>query len=191
MVNFWLPHCQFSSTPHIFCCFFFTPNKNCILIALQQENTSSVVFNTFILNIASTICDCLYKLLCFQLDEVKSEDDKAFVSDFISSVFDKDRQSKAALSIIIFASPETLIKDVWFTMFQYLIELNALNLKYIDEVHLYVDFGLTFQKSFCSLKDKVYASLIDKDYNKHYIVLKVPALFMTVTFNVGLISLLQ
>lgn len=132
-----------------------------------------------------------HKLLCFQLDEVKSEDDKAFVSDFISSVFDKDRRSKAALSIIIFTSPETLIEDVWFTMFERLIELNALNLLCIDEVHLYVDFGLTFRKSFTMLKDKVFASLIDKHYNEHCTVLKVPVLFMTATFNKGLISLLH
>ncbi len=84
-----------------------------------------------------------------------------------------------------------LIEDVWFSMFQCLIELNALNLLCIDEVHLYVDFGLTFRKSFTRLKDKVFASLIDKDYNEHYTVLKVPVLFMTATFNMGLISLLQ
>ena len=58
-------------------------------------------------------------------------------------------------SIILFTSPETLLKPTWLKFISNVIELNILPLFCIDKAHLFIDFGISFRSSFQSLKDKV------------------------------------
>ncbi len=80
-------------------------------------------------------------------------------------------------------------------MIQKLIADTLLKLVCVDEVHQFVEFGLTFQKTFMSLKDSLFKLLWvtesqDKDSLLHTI-LKVPLLFMSATMNRSLVDLLQ
>jgi superfamily II DNA helicase RecQ len=99
------------------------------------------------------------------------------------------------LSVLLFASPECIVEDVWIEMIQKLIADTLLKLVCVDEVHQFVEFGLTFRKSFMSLKDSLFKFLWvtesqDKDSLLHTI-LKVPLLFMSATMNRSLVDLLQ
>ena len=55
----------------------------------------------------------------------------------------------------------------------------------IDEVHLFVEFGITFRKTFIGMKEAVFDKLKSNDDDLH-----VPILFMTATFNLELKALL-
>jgi superfamily II DNA helicase RecQ len=81
-------------------------------------------------------------------------------------------------------------------MIKKLVDSNFLKLVCIDEVHQFVDFGLTFRKSFAALKEKLFKLLVNLNYSKDsntslYTVLKIPILFMTATMNHSILGLLQ
>ena len=127
----------------------------------------------------------------FHLDTVKTNDDKKQLSSTIHSLLLRDNR----LSILLFASPECIVDDVWVKMIHKLIADTLLKLVCVDEVHQFVEFGLTFRKSFMSLKDTLFKLLCvtesqDKDSLLHTI-LKVPLLFMSATMNTSLVDLLQ
>ena len=70
-----------------------------------------------------------------------------------------------------------------------------LNLLCIDEVHLFIDFGLSFRRQFLYLRDKIFNKLIETHINTNNqstsTTLKLPILCMTATFNTNLLHLLQ
>ena len=70
-------------------------------------------------------------------------------------------------------------------MFCLLLEKQLLRLLCIDEVHLFVEFGITFRKTFIRMKESVFDKLKSNDDYLH-----VPILFMTATFHLELKSLL-
>ena len=65
----------------------------------------------------------------------------------------------------------------------------------VDEIHLFVMFGVTFRKSFVNLKESFFKHLIDRSKHKtdspHAVHLKVPLLLMTATFNNRLLLILE
>ena len=61
-----------------------------------------------------------------------------------------------------------------------LITNKVMRLLVVDEVHLFVEFGMSFRKSICDLK-KVLFDQLWKD--KYQIKLSVPIIFMSATFN--------
>ena len=89
-------------------------------------------------------------------------------------------------SIIIFSSPETLLKQVWTHFFIECQKQNLLNLICIDEIHMFVEFGCTFRPCF-QLLDKSLFSHIQTNSTTSL----VPILLMTATFNKQFESLLQ
>ena len=70
-------------------------------------------------------------------------------------------------------------------MFYLLLQKNLLRLFCIDEVHLFVEFGVTFRKSFVKMKEIIFDKLKSSDGALH-----IPIIFMTATFNLELQSLL-
>ena len=65
----------------------------------------------------------------------------------------------------------------------------------IDEIHLFVIFGITFRKSFINLKESFFKHLIDRSKHEtdapHAVHLKVPLLLMTATFNNRLLGIFE
>lgn len=97
---------------------------------------------------------------------------------------------------ILFTSPEELIQPTWLQLFQDMMEIDMVNLFCIDEVHLFVKYGLSFRKKFSLLQNKVFSKMIDdrnNNQNEHGngTSLKVPILCMTATFNAELLELLN
>ena len=87
------------------------------------------------------------------------------------------------------------MKEPWKTVVIGLINRRVLKLVCVDEIHLFVMFGLTFRKEFTLLKASFFRHLIDNsntvDNTNGCYCLKVPLLLMTATFNRELISLLE
>ena len=78
-----------------------------------------------------------------------------------------------------------------------LIEPKVMKLVCIDEIHLFVMFGLTFRKEFTLLKNTFFRHLLCKRDSRYTYAsglchdLKVPLLLMTATFNQSLLGLLE
>ena len=120
---------------------------------------------------------------------------KSYQLDMFKSIEHQEQLAKAIInhcknnnnsSIILFTSPETLLKATWIKFLCDIIDLDLLRLFCIDEAHLFIDFGLSFRSSFQQLKAKVIKPL--KNANGSY---KVPIIIMTATFNIELINLIQ
>ena len=121
------------------------------------------------------------KVRAFQLDLFNTKEQQQQLSTFILNHC-KDHNDS---SIILFTSPETLLQDVWIEFLQNCITKSILRLFCIDEIHLFVEFGLSFRSDFQLLKTKVITLLHE---NGRFIV---PIVFMTATFNNNLLHLLQ
>jgi hypothetical protein len=144
------------------------------------------------------------KVLGIQLDELKSNIDQQKLCRSIRNNMHKE----STTAIILFTSPETIARPVWLELIKYLIEKKILKMICIDEVHLFVEFGVTFRPSFCELKQKLFSLIIDNSNDQPTSTsiptsssmstlsstttsLKVPLLCMTATFNHYLLLLLQ
>jgi superfamily II DNA helicase RecQ len=73
------------------------------------------------------------RVISFQLDEVKNVEQQSSLSKRIIDLL----ESKPAISIILFSSPEAIMTKVWIDMFTALVEKKLLRLFCIDEVHLF------------------------------------------------------
>ena len=67
--------------------------------------------------------------------------------------------SSTTANIYLFVSPETLLKNNWMTLLETLIQKKIMRLLVIDEVHLFVEFGMSFRKSICDLKKVLFDKL--------------------------------
>ena len=80
----------------------------------------------------------------FQLDVFKNSDDlETLCSEILQHC-----TSNTVTSVIVFTSPEALLKPVVLRFVESLIAKDLLRLFCIDEIHLFVQFGLSFRKSF-------------------------------------------
>ena len=137
----------------------------------------------------------------YQLDLYKNDNDRQMLANSITSVLtEKKKQQDIQLGIVsfvLFTSPEALIQPVWMKLVDDLIRLEMLILICVDEVHLFIEFGLSFRKDFISLREKLFKKIIStnstssNDLSPHRTILKIPFLSMTATFNLQLLNLLQ
>ena len=136
----------------------------------------------------------------YQLDLYKKDDERQLLSNNILSVMCKQKSQDIQLGIVsfvLFTSPEALVLPTWMTFVEDLIKLEMLNLICIDEVHLFIEFGLSFRKDFLSLREKLFNKIIvhnttpSNDTTVTGTVLKMPFLCMTATCNLELLHLLQ
>ena len=131
------------------------------------------------------------QVMSFQLDSVKSAKNRNDLMQFLKS-FNNNSQT----TVFLFSSPEEIIKPCWCSCLLTLMARKSLKLIVIDEVHQFIDFGLTFRHSFCMLKKRLFEHVIDK---KHVLndptslptVLRMPVLCMTATFNSHLVTMLE
>ena len=132
-------------------------------------------------------------VLAYQLDSVKNP---ALVDKLKSKLL--QMKTKSNSTIFLYSSPECLMSQPWRSLMVSLIRNGVLKLVCIDEIHLYVMFGVTFRKEFVNLRDTFFQHLIDETRSPPTnsptnlpCYLKVPLLLMTATFNPTLINLIE
>ena len=80
-------------------------------------------------------------------------------------------------------------------MMKVIINKKILKITCIDEVHQFIDFGTSFRKSFCLLKENLFKNSIDQSVhcNKTCFpsTLTIPIIAMTATFNMSLLESLE
>ena len=95
-------------------------------------------------------------VLAYQLDSLKNP---LLISKLQTKLLDMKKTSNT--TIFLYSSPECLMRQPWRTLIIRLINNGVLKLVCVDEIHLYVMFGLTFRKEFTTLKDTFFKHLVD------------------------------
>ena len=129
-------------------------------------------------------------VLAYQLDSIKKPHLITKLQNKLSSL-----GPHSNVTLFIYSSPECLIREPWRSVFRGLINRKVLKLVCLDEVHLFVMFGVTFRKEFTLLKESFFQHIIiqpraQDDPNNTGRYLKIPLLFMTATFNSSLLEML-
>ena len=83
----------------------------------------------------------------FHLDLIKRKEDYIIL---INTLLDLKPDTEK--TIILFSSPEVLLKRHWNCMLETLIDKGLLRLVCIDEVHQFVHFGTSFRYEFSDLR---------------------------------------
>ena len=127
----------------------------------------------------------------FQLDSIKSACDRNSLIKFL-----KDISPSSNTAMFLFSSPEEILKPCWISCLISLISKKTLKLICIDEVHQFIDFGISFRKSFCLLKLRLFHHIIDHSAvtnkpDQMPSTLKIPVVCMTAAFNATLVTLLE
>lgn len=131
-------------------------------------------------------------ILAYQLDSIKKKELVEKLKKKLLSMKKND-----TTTVFLYTSPECLIRQPWRSLMVTLIDRGVMNLVCIDEIHLFVMFGITFRKEFTLLKSTFFRYLLgDNDPRSKYATglchdLKVPILLMTATFNNCLLRLLE
>ena len=131
-------------------------------------------------------------ILVYQLDSMKKKELIEKLEKKLLSIKKDDNTT-----IFLYTSPECLMREPWRSVMVKLIDRRVLKLVCIDEIHLFVMFGITFRKEFTLLKNTFFRHLVcNRDPRYSYATglchdLKVPLLLMTAAFNNSLLSLLE
>ena len=131
-------------------------------------------------------------ILAYQLDSIKQ---KHLVDRLKNKLLGLNKADNT--TIFLYTSPECLTREPWRSLMVTLIERKVLKLVCIDEIHLFVMFGITFRKEFTLLKNTFFCHLLCKRDPRYTYAsglchdLKVPLLLMTATFNQSLLGLLE
>ena len=94
-------------------------------------------------------------VLAYQLDSIKKPHLITKLQNKLSGL-----GAHSNITLFIYSSPECLIREPWQTVFRGLINMKVLKLVCVDEVHLFVMFGVTFRKEFTLLKESFFQHLI-------------------------------
>ena len=135
----------------------------------------------------------------YQIDTYKNDKDRQRLANNILSVLREKKQQDIELGIVsfvLFTSPEALVLPIWMEFVDNLIKIEMLNLICVDEVHLFIEFGLSFRNDFLSLRHKLFNKIIAGNTSStitslNQTKLKIPFLSMTATCNLQLLNLLQ
>ena len=106
-------------------------------IILVIQNTLSLSSDQMSkISVLSSKYDGVHSL---QLDSIKKEDEKLKICASLSSITTTTNKT-----IYIFASPEVLVKPPWPTLIESIILKRTLSFVCVDEVHLFVQFSISF-----------------------------------------------
>ena len=123
------------------------------------------------------------RIIPIHLDEIRDiAQAKMLIADILKLPSDTTK------SIVIFASPQCLTKPHWEEFFVKLHKNEFLRLIAIDEIQLFVHYGLSFRKEFASLSTTLFKH-IRISPNSHE--LTIPTLFMTATCTVDMVQQLE
>ena len=101
---------------------------------------------------------------------------------------------------VLFTSPESLVLPIWMTFVDKLIKIEMLTLICIDEVHLLIEFGLSFRIDFLLLCDTIFNKIqrgttpmneLSNNNTGNGTILKLPLHCITATCNTQLLYLIQ
>jgi superfamily II DNA helicase RecQ len=91
----------------------------------------------------------------FHLDELRCPQAQRLLSERILSL-----SVDTHTTIFIFSSPQALVNNkLWRTMIESLIAKQLLSMLCVDEVHLFVQFGLTFRQELAQLQSVLFKKL--------------------------------
>ena len=126
-------------------------------------------------------------IVAFHLDEIKKVKTKKSVANALLQL-----KEDTSTTVFLFVSPQAVLSREWQPVMERLTERKLVRLFCLDEVHLYVSFGLTFRHDFVKLKEVLfkwirYHSLKDGSNS----VLKVPVLLMTATWDLELARIFE
>ena len=138
------------------------------------ENTLALGTNqsTKLKSIASSTSRCYVKSI--HLDSVK----KPCQQTPLSKATLKHLQHNHNTSLIVFTSPETLLKSVWIKFVLKCNDLGFLKLICIDEIHIFVHCGSSFCSCFQLLNEELFSKVKINNMTS-----SIPLLTMTATFN--------
>ena len=112
--------------------------------------------------------------MSIHLDEVRNANDAKQIVDSIESLL-LDTQK----TIMLFASPQALIdKPYWKRFIHGLIKKTMLRFIVVDEIQLFVHYGLSFRSQFAMLSTTIF-----KQIKSGRFATKIPVLFMTASCN--------
>ena len=157
--------------------------------SVVQGGVSIVVENTLALGsdqsskISSIVNPGVKNIKSYQLDTFKAPSELKRLCDSIL----KHITSNSSTSIICFSSPETLVHSVTVNFIQQLISKSKLNFFCIDEIHLFLEFGISFRPSFLKLKNKIISLFFKEDK----VSMTIPILLMTATFDFNMYCIIQ
>jgi superfamily II DNA helicase RecQ len=123
------------------------------------------------------------KLVSIHLDEYRSKEE---VNAIVASVA---RVPQSTASLILFASPQVL-GNKYRGLLRMLIEKKMLSMVCVDEVHLFVQFGLRFRAEFLHLKRLLFLPMVVSN-NQSITVTQAPILFMTATADLVMLRQLE
>lgn len=126
-------------------------------------------------------------IVAFHLDEVKQNTAKKSLAEALLNV-----QQDSSATVYLFASPQAILKKEWETVLEKLSTKKLIRLFCFDEVHLYVNFGLTFRRDFVKLKDTLFKWVRARhSQNGPCSLLKIPVLLMTATWDLELARIFE
>ena len=112
-----------------------------------------------------------------QLDSLKTSSQR----NALIEALDQFKYGNSNMTLFVFSSPEALLLPKWISIFTKLQERSILKCITIDEVHLFVMYGITFRYDFLKLKDAFFSKVLYSASTTN--ALKIPILVMTATFN--------
>jgi superfamily II DNA helicase RecQ len=98
----------------------------------------------------------------------------------------------SSFPLFLFSSPQAIVNNqIWRPMIDSLITKRLLSMLCIDEVHMFVQFGLTFRQEFALLQSVLFKKLRVKaspsaELSRFHTA--VPVLFMTATCNQSMVA---
>lgn len=111
-------------------------------------------------NLNLSIYDECGAVAAFHVDEILNDEKKReeVLKECMSADFENNK------SVILFASPQAISEKVfWRKAIGDCIQHDKLNLVCVDEVHLFVSFGMSFRSEIYSLKEALFNSLLTSD----------------------------
>ena len=142
-------------------------------LALSSDQSSKVINNA---------TDNTKHVKAYQLDNFKGSTELKELLDSIASHCTYNQYT----SIIIFASPEAILKKECIGFIAKLIDSSSLNLFCIDKVHQFIELGISFRKGFQMINKSILSLFRNLDGT-----FKIPILMMTATLDYNLYLLLQ
>ena len=161
-----------------------------LTLALSSDQSSKFTHAT---NVQSVVVHA------YQLDFQKNDNQRNLLANNLLRVLQQKAISDISTGVVLFillASPETMLLSAWTKLVDEMVSVKMLNILCLDEVHLFIDFGLFFRRKFLSLRDAVFNKLIKPHANRNMpstasADLIMPLLCMTATLNPNLLHLLQ
>lgn len=148
-------------------------------LALASDQTSKI---------KSIVVSNTKPVKSFQLDTFKTDEDLQRLYDAILKHIEKNKNT----SIICFSSPEKLLNIKSIQFIKTIVTNQKLNLFCIDEIHLFVEFGISFRPIFQTLKDKIISLLYNNEHgNGSGNRMKIPILLMSATFDKTMYQIIQ